>query len=179
MQMIFRPSFCAHCGEKIERTDWGLFTSRRFCQVCESEYKGHDLIPRVVVGAGILIGVFGFGSYLKSGGTPESLAGRQKKLVDERVSASNQTVLANTSPGRVSNSEIAAAKPTPASNMAMTRLGAIPKSEPAPIVQESVYICGAETKKGTPCSRRVKGNIRCFQHTGMPAMLPPDKLKVN
>jgi hypothetical protein len=43
---------------------------------------------------------------------------------------------------------------------------------------EEVYFCGAETKKGTPCSRRVKGNTRCYQHKGMPAMLPPDKLKI-
>src|SRR5262245_50260351 len=65
--MFFRPTFCANCGEKIARTDWGLFTSRRFCQVCESEYKGHDLIPRAIVIGGIVLGIFGFGSYLRSG----------------------------------------------------------------------------------------------------------------
>jgi hypothetical protein len=41
---------------------------------------------------------------------------------------------------------------------------------------EDVYICGARTKKGTPCSRRVHGLVRCWQHKGMPAMLPPEKL---
>ena len=46
-----------------------------------------------------------------------------------------------------------------------------------PIV-EDVYICGARTKKGTPCSRRMQGNVRCWQHKGMPAMLPPEKLLV-
>jgi hypothetical protein len=29
---------------------------------------------------------------------------------------------------------------------------------------EEVYICGARTKKGTPCSRRVHGAVRCWQH---------------
>lgn len=43
---------------------------------------------------------------------------------------------------------------------------------------EDVYICGARTKKGTPCSRRVHGPVRCWQHKGMPAMLPPEKLLV-
>jgi hypothetical protein len=39
------------------------------------------------------------------------------------------------------------------------------------------YICGARTKKGTPCRRRVHfAGERCFQHKGMPAMLPVDKL---
>jgi len=50
---------------------------------------------------------------------------------------------------------------------------------PAPAVEEAVYICGARTKKGTPCSRRVHGPVRCWQHKGMPAMLPQEKLRVN
>jgi len=42
-----------------------------------------------------------------------------------------------------------------------------------------VYICGARTKKGTPCRRRVQAaGERCFQHKGMPAILPLDKLKI-
>jgi hypothetical protein len=62
-------------------------------------------------------------------------------------------------------------------------LAALPGKAPQPPqVTEAVaqsYYCGAETKKGTPCSRKVKGNVRCWQHTGMPAMLPPDKLLVS
>ncbi|MFL6332019.1 MAG: hypothetical protein ACJ754_01595 [Pyrinomonadaceae bacterium] len=44
--------------------------------------------------------------------------------------------------------------------------------------EEVVYICGARTKKGTPCQRRVRGPGRCWQHRGQPAMLPPSKLVV-
>jgi len=43
---------------------------------------------------------------------------------------------------------------------------------------EQTYICGARTKKGTPCSRRVHGPVRCWQHKGAAAMLPPEKLIV-
>jgi hypothetical protein len=43
---------------------------------------------------------------------------------------------------------------------------------------EVVSICGARTKKGTPCQRRVRGTGRCWQHLGRPAMLPPEKLIV-
>jgi hypothetical protein len=43
---------------------------------------------------------------------------------------------------------------------------------------EAVSICGARTKKGAPCSRRVRGTGRCFQHLGQPAMLPPERLIV-
>src|SRR3954466_4710917 len=67
VDMLFRPSFCANCGERVERKEWGIFTSRRFCPVCESELKAHDLIPRAVVALGVLVGIFGLGSYLKSG----------------------------------------------------------------------------------------------------------------
>jgi hypothetical protein len=48
----------------------------------------------------------------------------------------------------------------------------------AKMIEADVYICGARTKKGTPCSRRVHGPVRCWQHTGMPAMLPQEKLRV-
>src|SRR5262249_43813440 len=54
----------------------------------------------------------------------------------------------------------------------------IPKTEAAE-KPEADYYCGAETKKGTPCTRKVKGNVRCWQHQGMPAMLPPSKLVVS
>ena len=45
-------------------------------------------------------------------------------------------------------------------------------------VAEEIYVCGARTKKGRPCSRRVHGFVRCWQHKGMPAMLPPEKLVI-
>ncbi|HEX6046018.1 MAG TPA: hypothetical protein VFZ22_16105 [Pyrinomonadaceae bacterium] len=48
----------------------------------------------------------------------------------------------------------------------------------APLTPEQVYICGARTKKGKPCSRRVHGPVRCWQHKGMPAMLPAEKLVI-
>ena len=44
--------------------------------------------------------------------------------------------------------------------------------------EEVVYICGARTKKGTPCQRRVRGPGRCWQHRGKAPMLPPSKLVV-
>ena len=51
-------------------------------------------------------------------------------------------------------------------------------SETQTTPQQDVYICGARTKKGTPCSRRVHGPVRCWQHKGQPAMLSSEKLKV-
>ena len=53
-----------------------------------------------------------------------------------------------------------------------------PEQPSAPIVADDVYLCGARTKKGTPCSRRVHGPVRCWQHKGAKAMLPDEKLIV-
>jgi len=53
-----------------------------------------------------------------------------------------------------------------------------PDHSASPAVEEDVYLCGARTKKGTPCSRRVHSPARCWQHKGMPAMLPQEKLLV-
>ena len=174
--MLFRPKYCANCGEKIERADWGIFTSRRFCPVCESEYKGQDLIPRAIVVFGLLIGIFGFGSYLKSGTAPaNSLAARQPSKLVEQKPPDN--------PPPLKIDAAAAQSPTVQTAMTMPQtLAAQPASNGAsklkPDTNEVVYYCGAETKKGTPCTRRVKGNTRCFQHKGMPAMLSVGKLRM-
>ena len=53
-----------------------------------------------------------------------------------------------------------------------------PSAHP-PVTIEKTYTCGARTKKGTPCSRRVHGPVRCWQHKGAKAMLPLEKLVVN
>jgi hypothetical protein len=52
-----------------------------------------------------------------------------------------------------------------------------PANQPT-VIAEETYICGARTKKGTPCSRRVRGPVRCWQHKGAKAMLPQEKLVV-
>jgi hypothetical protein len=46
-------------------------------------------------------------------------------------------------------------------------------------VDNMVYICGARTKKGTPCRRRVHAaGERCYQHKGMAAMVSLERLTI-
>lgn len=172
--MLYRPKYCANCGEKIERIDWGLLTSRRFCPVCESEYKWQDLIPRAVVAGGVLVGVLGLGSYLSSPASETGLVRQSKSLVEQPAAAALARQPAVPSP--VAN--IAAN----AANQSAAPFGARAVPQPPSLkteVAEAQYFCGAETKKGTPCSRRVKGNVRCYQHVGMPSIVNADKLKIN
>jgi len=181
--MLFRPNFCANCGEKIERAHWGIFTSRRFCPVCESVHKGQDLIPRIVVGLGVVIGLFGIGGYLNSGSrAPETQFAREPKKLAEQAMPAAQAAAKGVSANEVTvgKNAVSAASETqdpPASRKVEPRMQGAPMPQLETAVDQ--YFCGAETKKGTPCKHRVKGNIRCFQHAGMPAMLPPDKLRIN
>src|SRR5688572_4463933 len=49
-------------------------------------------------------------------------------------------------------------------------------AQPPAAPVEQTYRCGARTKKGTPCSRRVQGPVRCWQHKGATAMMSTEKL---
>ena len=181
--MLFRPNFCANCGEKIDRSDWGFFTSRRFCQVCESVFKGQELLPRIVVGLGIVVGLFGIGGYLKSGiDDPKALLTKQPRRFSEQTIPVAQVARKEAPPTEAKPANIAAPTfPETQSAAPMQKTQAqLPRlQQPQIETSAEVYFCGAQTAKGTPCKHRVKGNIRCFQHAGMPALLPADKLKIN
>lgn len=153
---MYKPNFCSECGAKLLRLRWHLWTSRKFCNTCARRLRKPRLISTVLatvtlVGAGYV-------------------AGRVRRpapppLIIERRSDSplNDNGQPATSTQRLSSES--GVSQTEATNA-------------SPAVEEVVYLCGARTKKGTPCSRRVREPVRCWQHTGMPAMLPPGKLLV-
>lgn len=161
--MLYRPNFCCNCGEKIERIEWNLLTSRRFCVVCSTENRAHDIAPRLAVVAGALALMFGFGSLWTGSGRAEP------KAIESSVEI--RSALPATGPAQ------------PAGKLDETRLEAVPASNEQSAEQARAgstvsavadknsdkYFCGALTKKGTPCSRKVKAKgLRCFQHEGRP-----------
>lgn len=150
---MYQPNFCADCGAKVLRRRWHLWTSRRFCEGCARRLRKIRLLPVFWLGITLL--------------TTGYLAGRGR-----RPPAPPLTI------ERRSNSPLSDSAPSGATNPAGAQSAntAVP---PAPIeVVADVYLCGARTKKGTPCSRRVHGPVRCWQHKGMPAMLPQEKLRI-
>lgn len=151
--MFYRPQFCCHCGEKIIRAKWTPLTSRRFCDFCEIEQKQHDLIPRAAMCIAILVGAAGVTAYL-AGGRPEPA--RHPEEVQSR--ASSRTLTEPVAPKSSSAS-------TPA-NVAPINIEQRGREKNSST--ETVYYCRALTKKGTPCTRRVKTKGRCWQHTGQP-----------
>ena len=161
--MLYRPKFCCECGEKVERLTWKFWTNRRFCEVCEAELKLNDILPKLGIAACLVLGIFGIGSYLRNGEQPPKII--KHSFASERgvPSAAKKAETATTSGSNAA---------TPA-NVTMRAADGNKPSGPMQSRAEApgqVYYCGAATKKGRPCSRRVKGNIRCWQHTGMPPM---------
>jgi hypothetical protein len=60
-----------------------------------------------------------------------------------------------------------------------TKSAGASQNETTSTTDDEVYICGARTQKGTPCRRRVHfAGERCYQHKGMPAVVPVDKLVI-
>ncbi|HYY98284.1 MAG TPA: hypothetical protein VE642_06820 [Pyrinomonadaceae bacterium] len=166
---MYRPNFCCECGERVERARWRVWDSRRFCDACGRRFRRSRLYAPLALSAALACASF--------------LAGRasrptQPAAVFERGALLDLTRLPAPDSARAREARRdASATPTPArQEPAYGPDGAANERPTDPA--EVVYICGARTKKGTPCSRRVRGPGRCWQHRGMPAILPPSKLVV-
>jgi hypothetical protein len=163
--MLYRPNYCCNCGEKIERVDWRLWTSRRFCPLCETEYKPYDLLPRVIVVVGVAFVLFGIGSFFRSS-NPEhqvstmsarpsqNLKPAALRALDEKANAlpALETVRNGTGEGE-------------------SQINEQPKKEKR-TSDETVLYCGATTRKGSPCTRRVKKQGFCWQHAKASQIAP-------
>jgi len=191
--MLFKPTFCCSCGEKIERLEWKPWTSRRFCQLCETEFGLYEWIPKIGVILSLFFGVLGVSFYWQKIEKPPAALTHQ--ISDNSVQANKNltkqinslTLSANQNVQETAKSnDVTAARnveknlPAAFLKQSSTQTGQIKQSagEKASAPEIS-YFCGAQTKKGTPCSRRRKSNSRCWQHAGQSAMLPPEKLKIN
>lgn len=160
---MYRPKFCAECGEAVVRSRWRVWTSRRFCPSCDVRFVRGRLIATL---AAVALSV-GFGFVLGRQGRHVS----SPVIVDRRGGVAPAASLSSRPTG-VDGARGSVATERPAYGPDGTA-GERP-TEP----DEVVSICGARTKKGAPCQRRVRGTGRCWQHRGKGAMLPPSKLLV-
>ncbi|MBV9923917.1 MAG: hypothetical protein JOZ96_02680 [Acidobacteria bacterium] len=150
---MYKPNFCCECGERVLRPRWRVWTSRRFCAACGLRLRRGRLKSSLLLSAALFLPGFLLGRLLRPQPPP---------LVVER--------------GAQTPAPIQTAPATPKPQPAYGPDGTANERPTDP--EEVVYICGARTKKGTPCQRRVRGPGRCWQHKGLPAMLPPSKLVV-
>jgi hypothetical protein len=168
--MSYKPNFCCQCGEKIERVEWFL-KSRRFCELCATEFGIHDKIPWILVAIAALFGLVGVGTFLRTPEKSLNLAPNNLVVQNANKSETNRSVSS-------SNRSNATSQQMQADNLPTKTLPAAQNSKVKIETAEAVYICGAPTRKGTPCSRRVKGGGRCWQHAGQAAMLSQEKLRI-
>jgi len=161
---MYRPNFCSECGSRIERSRWHLWTSRKFCADCAPRFRRTQIFLPIAAGATL------FGTGLFAGRA--ALSPSPPPLTVERGELGVVNAPAKKDEGKgalTETRERGAAKPEPSYGPDGTT------TERPTDPEEVVAICGARTQKGTPCQRRVRGTGRCWQHRGMPAMIPLEK----
>jgi len=156
---MYRPNFCNDCGEKVERRRWRWWTNRRFCAACTTRLRSGAFVKVPLIMGALILGGFFAGNVRHDAPPP---------LIIERFGASEAT-MASVPVAQTSSMNEPSLKPAATTNQSRDDI-----EDP----NEAVSICGTRTKKGTPCSRRVRGVGRCFQHRGKSAMLPASKLIV-
>lgn len=164
---MYKPNFCAECGERVERVRWRMWTSRRFCAACERRLGRRRIWRTLVFCAVLWLAGFVLGRSTRPPAPP---------LLISRHGTAETTLTPLSLPAQTKATEAArpAAEPSAAPRYGPDGTAGERPTDPTEIVS----ICGARTKKGRPCSRRVRGTGRCWQHRGLPAMLPPGKLVI-
>lgn len=190
IKMLYRPTFCCECGERIERVEWKIWTNRRFCELCETDHSIQDWAMKIVLCGGLIFStLFIVNSIVSSGRSVNTGSVKTLKNSSPIVEPGNQGALKDLAPGN-DNQNGSVVRDSPSKGQPIAE-GAYPvetvnrKSQTETLHNQQitsatpVYFCGAETKKGSPCSRRVKGGGRCWQHIGLKAMLPESRLLVS
>ena len=166
--MFYRPNFCCNCGEKIERIEWPLFASRKFCDLCQTEFRARDWGVKLLAAAGIVFASGLISSFFR----PQQIGPMRMASPDQVAlsSAVKPRADANFSTTSATQPQSQTGTNVNTSTISPPILNAS-KPEQAVKATEAVYYCGAATKKGTPCSRKVKrAGERCWQHQGMPSL---------
>ncbi|RMG54824.1 MAG: hypothetical protein D6723_04160 [Acidobacteria bacterium] len=139
---MYRPRFCQECGTSIERERWRPWHSLGFCEHCAPAFYVHwwkRTLLLIIMGS--VMG-FALGSW--------AAVRRYAPAPPLRVESQSTTT----------SVERRSLPPRP--EPVVTSLA--PADMNGGREAKSVSICGAPTKDGTPCQRRVKGGGRCWQH---------------
>ena len=149
-----RANFCVECGERLARNGWSVRLGDRFCGHCARRLGTFVRFRSLAIFVAMVAAAFAVGRYMRPAPPP---------LVIQRQA---------NSPLPDTPVELGPVSHAPDSNRDH-------KSSVASVANNEGYICGARTQKGTPCRRRVHAaGDRCFQHKGLAAMVPMDKLVI-
>ena len=143
-----KHNFCTNCGVRLPRKGARAWLRGARCKDCALRLGSTRLKPLVLT-VMLAVAAFAFGRYLRPAPPPLTIH-------------------------RAANSSLPDA---------LVDLDSLSRNRSVPSTNDTqddvVYICGARTKKGTPCRRRVHfAGERCYQHKGLPAMVPLEKLTI-
>ena len=179
---MYRPTYCADCGEKIQRTTWRPWTNGRFCEDCEKQIEPwHKRFLPFAVAVVALLGIGIFAGQFVREKKPLAVVsiGNQPTVANQnspvKQQAGAQTVLAQTT----ANQKPQAIAPIQQNQLPPVAVQTAPQIEQIQTeIPAGAYYCGARTQKGTLCSRRVRGAGRCWQHVGKAPMVAQEKLLI-
>ena len=149
-------NFCRNCGDRLAGKGWRSCLRGAVCLNC-AKRPGVTTNRQTLVGIGLVaVAAFSFGRYLRPAPAPLII----QRAANSPLSDAPLNLNGTAGAGR-------------------NDADAFVSSANATTTDEAAYICGARTKKGTPCRRRVQAaGERCFQHKERPAMVPLDKLVI-
>jgi hypothetical protein len=187
--MFYKPKYCAECAAELQDYGESFWLKSRFCEVCQPNFNKIELVSKFG-GAGIaaVATIFGIGTLLqKSVEIPLNVAKTEivsiapapkptQKVENKppNVIVQPKQVEANRQ-GALKSKELETQAKNPTADK---KTQSTVREASSDTVPEVVYFCGAKTKKGTPCARKVKGNERCWQHLGQDAILPAKDLRI-
>ncbi|MGI8656894.1 MAG: hypothetical protein ACR2LC_16940 [Pyrinomonadaceae bacterium] len=178
---MYKPNFCSACGEQIVRDKWRIWTSRRFCQTCAPRFRKEGVVAPIIAAAIIFsagLAAANLARNFSNAAPPPLIVERNNDNRTMKKAGEASTPAAVSKESALSVDAEPKTIPAPNSNSGFAKAGDGATGERITDPNEIVSICGARTQKGTPCSRRVRGTGRCWQHKGLPAMLPASKLIV-
>jgi hypothetical protein len=141
--------FCSQCGEKIKGNRPSLFGLAAVCTSCKKQTR-FARFALVALFISFATGVF----FVGRATTPRQSFQFIGKPIEIQSADNSATAGTNTSPANnvAANTE----KQTASSETAYPETTASPK--------EALTVCGAPTKSGRPCRRKVRGSGYCWQH---------------
>ena len=161
---MFRPKFCCNCGEKIERVEWRLWTSRRFCDLCSTEYRHLDILPIAAVCLGAFLSILGLAKFFEASNEQPNIAGGEKPANTMRQLKPATLYTQSGANANIQNAAASSSAMISKANVHSADQNAEQPVRKLNTSEDEVFYCGALTKKGTPCTRRVKKKGFCWQH---------------
>ena len=131
--------FCSNCGERLKAERASALSSRSYCARCAPRFRATRLMIAAAFALCLTIG-YGIGHY-NAPRQPFYLIGTPVDSFKNGNEQSGATAQANSGESPAQGNEQAAAS-----------------------TERAAQMCGAPTKSGKPCRRKVAGGGYCWQH---------------